>query len=131
MRPGDVVRFTTDQAVGHPDRTKIHIFLCKTDHFRAPAEYVFLFISSGDYGADFALLQASYPEFLTHDSFISCGNLVFYPRDYLEKTRLKKVGVITPQHLAELRSHLFDHEFLAGWQITVACTAIGQILNPA
>lgn len=123
MALGDVFKFETDQAEGYELREKYHVFLGTTDHFRATGPYAFLFISSSDYGGCFPLPKDSYP-FLTHDSYISCSNVVFYPQDYLDQVAPDRVGKITADDLARLREHLADHEVMVKWQITVACNAI-------
>ena len=127
MAVGDVFLFVTTHAKGHDKREKLHIFLGTTDHFRAPAEYAFLFISSANYDQCFPISFADYGEFLKYDSFISCGNLVFYSADELKEISPKKVGSISHAHLGKLREHLADHEVMVGWQITVVCEAIDKL----
>lgn len=128
MKLGDVVRFTSDQAIGHDLREKMHVFLCRTDHFRAPDQYAFLFISKADHsGCCFRISQADYPAFLFYDSFISCSNLVFYSHDYLVNAKVKIVGAIDRRHLIALRHHLADHDVMEQWQINVACAALPAV----
>lgn len=127
MQLGDVIKFTSNQAMGHDSRDKFHIFICKTDHFRAPNEYAFLFISSSNFSNCFQILKNDYDEMLEHDSFISCSNLVFYSEDYLRNVKLTKVGAMNTDHLAALHGHLCDHEFLVQWQITITCNALASV----
>lgn len=124
MAIGDVFYFNSTKVVGYETRNKYHIFLGKTDNFRAPAEYCFLLISSADYGNCFPISFADYGEFLTHDSFISCSNMVFYNSDELREEKPKLVGSIRTDHLVDLRNHLADHEVMENWQIAVACKAL-------
>jgi hypothetical protein len=128
MKLGEVFRFSSDQAVGHAARRKIHIFLTKTDHHRAPAENVFLFISSGDYGGCFPIRKADYGNILDHDSFVSCGNLVFYTDEYLSAKAGETVGQIARSHLKSLHGHLVDHDTMPFWQIQIACGALAAAL---
>lgn len=130
MKLGDVVRFTSDQAIGHDLRQKMHVFICQTDHFRAPDEYAFLFISKADHSGCFPIAQADYPTFLEYDSFISSGNLVFYSRKYLLDARMKPEGSIKREHLVSLRNHLADHDVMEIWQANVACGALAAIVAP-
>lgn len=106
----------------------MHVYLGDKKHFRARAEYAFLFISSSDYGNDFAISRADYPNFLTHDSYISCGNLVFYSHQELLDAKVEKVGIISPEHLVALRNRLIDHDNMVRWQIDVACNALAGAL---
>lgn len=128
MNLGDVIRFTSDQAIGHDLREKMHVYICKTDDHRAPDEYAFLFISKANHSDCYPIAQAEYPEFLQYDSFISCGNLVFYSRPYLIKAKCKREGTIKKEHLIALRNHLADHDALAIWQAKVACGALAAAL---
>jgi hypothetical protein len=127
MNLGQVFKFTTDQAVGHHQRNKIHIFLTTTDHFRAPQENVFLFISSGDYGNCFPIKKSDYATLLDHDSYISCGNLVFYSDNDLKNVG-STIGQISNDHLKALHSHLVGHQVMPGWQIKIACNALAVML---
>lgn len=124
MAVGDVYHFSSDKVVGHDDREKLHVYLGKTDYFRATAEYAFLFISSGDYGNCFPVAFADYGDFLKYDSYISCNNLVFYSLEELKEKRPKKVGQISAAHLAALHGHLAGHEIMVAWQIAIACDAL-------
>lgn len=124
LKPGDVFRFITDQAIGHARREKLHVFLAVTDSHRAPADHAFILISSLNYGSCFPLLQRDYPAFLSHDSFISCSALVFYDRAHLASTSPRRCGAIRKDHLIALRHHLSDHEVLTQWEITLACKAL-------
>ena len=106
----------------------MHVFICKTEHHRAPDEYVFLFVSKADHSGCYPIGQGDYPEFLQYDSFISCGNLVFYSHAYLVDAKLKREGSIKPEHLVALRNHLVDHEVMEVWQANIACAALPAIL---
>lgn len=128
MKLGEVFQFTSDQAVGHRARSKIHVFLTKTDHHRASAENAFLFISSANYGGCYPIAQADYGAFLDHDSFISCSNLVFYSDAYLNSHASAKAGDISLPHLKSLHGHLVDHDTMAFWQIQIACKALSAAL---
>ena len=81
----------------------------------------FLFISSSDYGGDYLLLAADYPEFLTHDSYVSCSGLVFYTEGEVRKSGAKLVGKLSANHLAELRSAIANSLLMEGWQIRMVC----------
>lgn len=128
MKLGDVIRFTSDQAIGHGLREKMHVFICKTDHHLAPDEYAFLFISKADHSGCYPIRRADYPSFLQFDSFISCGNLVFYSKQYLIDAKMKAEGEISKKHLIELRNHLVNHDVMALWQIKVACNALVAVV---
>ena len=117
---GDVLKFGSDQAVGHKNRDKYHVYLGNTDHFRAPNEFVFLFISSSDHCNCFPIYKKEY-NFLSYDSYISCGNLVYYSIEYLKHIKPRKVGRISNSVLLKLRSHLFDHKIMVRWEISLAC----------
>ncbi|WP_150129647.1 hypothetical protein [Bosea sp. RAC05] len=123
MNLGRVLFFTSDQAVGHEQRPKYHLFIQRTDDHRATAEYAFLFISSRSYGNCYLINKSDY-DFLEHDSFISCGGAVFYSREYLSASKLRFVGEIAKTHLIELRNHLVDHDFMPAWQIKMVCNAL-------
>lgn len=123
MKLGNVLFFTSDQAIGHDQRSKYHVFIERTDDHRATEEYAFLFVSSRCYGNCYPIKQADYG-FLEHDSFISCGGAVFYSREYLAAAGMKLAGAIQDQHLIELRNHLVDHEFMPGWQIRMVCSVL-------
>jgi hypothetical protein len=126
MALGDVFRFATDQAEGHDERDKYHVYLGETDHFRAEGPFSFLFISSGDYGACYPISKDSYP-FLHHDSFISCGSIVFYTQEYLDQAAPKHVGKISLEDIVKLRDHLVDHDFMVSWEINVACGLLDKM----
>lgn len=128
MKLGDVVRFTSDQAIGHDLREKMHVFICQTCHFRAPEEYAFMFISKADHSGCFPISQADYKTFLDYDSFISCGSLVFYSRQYLVDAKMKAEGSIKKDHLVALRNHLVNHDVMEIWQTKVACDALAAAL---
>jgi hypothetical protein len=128
MKLGDVVRFTSDRVIGHDLREKMHVFICQTDHFRAPEEYAFLFISKANHTGCFPIAQADYHTFLEYDSFISCGNLVFYSQEYLSGAKLKVAGAIKQKHLVALRNHLVGHDVMEVWQAHVACGALATAL---
>ncbi|MBG6208371.1 hypothetical protein IWQ49_003031 [Labrenzia sp. EL_126] len=128
MQLGDVIKFTSDQAIGHDARDKYHIFICRTDNFRAPDEYAFLFISSSNFSDCFPIQKCDYDDMLEYDSFVSCGNLVFYSADYLRTAKPKKFGAINTEHLVALHSHLCDHEVMVQWQITITCNALASVL---
>ena len=128
MKLGDVVRFTSDQAIGHALREKMHVFICQTDHFRAPEEYAFLFISKADHSGCFPIAKADYDTFLEYDSFISCGNLVFYSHQFLIDAKMEPKGAIKKEHLVALRNHLADHDVMAIWQANVACGGLAAAL---
>ncbi|RTL96169.1 hypothetical protein EJV44_11360 [Ancylobacter aquaticus] len=128
MKLGDVVRFTSDQAIGHDLREKMHVFICRTEHHRAPEEYAFLFISKANHSFCYPIAQVDYPEFLQYDSFISCGNLVFYSRQYLLDAKMKREGALTREHLVALRNHLADHDVMVIWQASLACGALAVAL---
>jgi len=102
----------------------MHVYICRTDYFRAPDEYAFMFISKADHSGCFRIAQAGYEEFLEYDSFISCGNLVFYSREYLTDAGIKHKGTIKKEHLVALRNHLIDHDVMENWQIKLACNAL-------
>lgn len=122
------MRFTSDQAIGHALREKMHVYLGVTDHFRASAEHAFMFISKANYGGCFPLAQTDYDQFLQYDSYISCGNLVFYKREFLIAAKMKKVGEISSADLAVLHGHVADNEFMPGWEIGIACNALKAAL---
>lgn len=128
MGLGDIYRFVSDQVAGHDSKPKIHMYLCQTDYFRAPAEYVFMYISSSDYDSCFPISQDDYSSFLTHDSYISCGNLVYYDRQFLLDAKLKKDGEIKRDHLAVLHGHLANHDVMVQWEIGIACGALAAVL---
>lgn len=128
MNIGQVFKFASDQAVGHAQRDKIHVFICQTGDFRAPEEFAFLFISSSDYGGCFPIAENDYKSFLTHDSFISCSNLVFYSKEYLAGLNPQSCGTINAEHLKSLHGHLIGAEQMPGWQIKVACNALAEFL---
>ncbi|KRB26295.1 hypothetical protein ASE05_10325 [Mesorhizobium sp. Root172] len=125
MALGDVFKFGTDQAEGHSLREKYHVFLGETDHFRATGPFAFLFISSADYDGCFPISADGY-RFLRHDSFISCGNLVFYTQEYLDQAAPERVGKISAEDLQRLREHLAEHDVMVQWQITLACTYLDK-----
>ncbi|OJX51215.1 MAG: hypothetical protein BGO81_11035 [Devosia sp. 66-22] len=131
MAVGDVYRFVSDQATGYESKPKLHVSLGATDHFRAPAEFPFLFISSSDYDSCFPIALNDYGEFLTHDSYVSCGKLVYYSFAFLKSLNLKAVGRLTDNHLAALRNHLADHDVMVRWEIAIACEALKDfVANP-
>lgn len=126
MARGKIADFVTDKAVGHDARRKFHIDLGQSLHFRAPAPYMFMFISSGDYGGCFPILKRDY-EFLSYDSYISCNGLVFYTYEELKAVpRIVHVGDLVAAHKADLRNHLIDHEIMENWQISEACNALAS-----
>lgn len=129
MKLGEVFRFTSDQAIGHALREKMHVFVCQTEHHRAPDEYAFLYISKADHSGCFPITQADYPKLLEYDSYISCGNMVFYSRDYLNAAKLLHEGTISNAHLVQLRNHLAVHDVMETWQINVACGALAQAIG--
>jgi hypothetical protein len=124
MKLGDVVRFASNQAIGHALREKMHVFICKTDNFRAPEEYAFLFISKADHSGCFPIARSDYNTFLEYDSFISCGSLVFYSYEFLCNAQMTLKGTIKKEHLVTLRNHLADHDVLETWQAKLACGAL-------
>lgn len=126
MTPGEVFFFESDQAEGYAARGKFHVYLGLTDHFRAPNEHSFLFVSSANYDNCFPLSQADYG-FLDRDSFISCGKLVYYSDGYLQQRNLRAVGKISKAHLAALRAHLAGHEVMVEWEIQVACRVLDAL----
>jgi hypothetical protein len=126
MAVGDVYQFISDKALGYETREKYHVYLGKTDHFRAGGEYVFLFISSSNYGNCFPIEFSDYGDFLRYDSYISCGNLIFYSAEDLKTSGAKRVGRISDAHLKALHSHLAGHEIMESWQIIVACNALKE-----
>lgn len=128
MKPGEFAKFVSDQARGYDTRPKIHLYLGRTEHYRAPDEYMFLFVSSGDYGND-CPIAAIDNNFLEHDSFISCGNIVFYSKEYLRSVGLKVDGAIDIELLRNLRGHIVNSEVMVLWQINEARDAIDRIVS--
>lgn len=124
MAVGDVYRFVSDQATGYESKPKLHVSLGPANHFRAPAEFAFLFISSSNYDACFPIALEDYKDFLTHDSYVSCGKLVYYSLALLKSLNLKPVGRLTDAHLVALRNHLADHDVMVRWEIAIACEAL-------
>ena len=106
----------------------MHVFICQTGHFRAPDEYAFLFISKADHSGCFPIAQADYGTFLEYDSFISCGNLVFYSRQFLIDAKMKLEGAIKQEHLVALRNHLVDHDVMEIWQAAICCNALAAVV---
>lgn len=107
----------------------MHVYLCKTEHHLAPDEYAFLYISKGDHSGCFPISLVNYPNMLEYDSFISCGSMVFYSRQYLVDAKMKHEGSISRDHLVSLRNHLADHDVMEIWQINVACGALAQAIE--
>jgi len=99
MNLGEVFSWITSQALGHQLRDKMHVFMCEEDGFDG---HTFLFISTIDYGGDFKILQADYPSFLTHDSYISLGRPVCYSDADLNSYTKQQVGQIRKDHLQQL-----------------------------
>lgn len=124
MAVGDVFFFSSNKAVGFDERDKYHVYLGKTDHFRAPDEYVFMYISSANYADCFPISFSDYGDFLKYDSFVTCSDLVFYSMEELKARGPKKVGQLTKDHMAKLHAHLAGHEVMVTWQINIACDAL-------
>jgi len=87
-----------------------------------------MFISKADHSGCFPIAKADYESFLDYDSFISCGNLVFYSRQYLDDAKMKSLGAIKQEHLVALRNHLAGHDVMELWQAKVACGALPAAL---
>ncbi|MFO1131170.1 MAG: hypothetical protein U1E16_04005 [Hyphomicrobiales bacterium] len=71
---------------------------------------------------------ADYEGLLDHDSFITCGELVFYSREYLESVTIVPKGVIRKEHLVALRNHLANHDVMVQWQINEACRVLPAVV---
>jgi hypothetical protein len=128
MDLGDVVRFTSDQAIGHALREKMHVFVGRTNDYRASAEYAFLFISKANHSDCFSIARDDYSGFLSYDSFLSCGGLVFYSHQYLLDAKVKRLGSIKREHLIALRNHLATHDIMEIWQCKLACNALSVLM---
>ena len=126
MACGRISDFVTDKATGYDSRKKFHIDLGITSHFRAPAPYMFMFISSSDYGGCFPISKQEYA-FLSYDSYISCNGLIFYTYEELKAIQnIVHVGDLKAEHKSALRNHLIGHEIMENWQITEACNALAS-----
>lgn len=126
MAIGKVYYWETDQAKGHEQRWKYHVYICESD-WHAEG-YAFAFISKGDYGGDYAIYKKDY-DFLKYEvSYVSCGSLVFYTQKELDDAKPKLVGTLSMDHLAELYGKILDSDFMEGWQIKLACGALKESL---
>lgn len=124
MAVGEVFFFVTDQATGHDRRDKYHILIDVCDG--PPQEYVFMFISSDDYGNDFPITVKDCPV-LGYDSFVSCGKLVRYDYNELMSLKIKPSKVtLKPEFLKSLHDHLNGHEVLSGREIIVAQSGLAK-----
>jgi hypothetical protein len=120
MKLGEVFSWETDQAIGHQSRSKFHIFICEED---AADGHTFLFISSGDYGGDFKILQCDYA-FLKYDSFVSIGRIVCYSATQLTAFKITSVGQISKAHLQQLFNAVQGSETMEGRDIKRVCNAL-------
>lgn len=123
MNLGQIYRWTTDKAIGHQQRPKLHVFICEAD---AREDHTFLFISSANYGCDYKILKTDYP-FLDHDSFVSCGRIVCYSDEELAQFAIEELGRITKPHLAALRKAVLASDQMEAWEIK----RVGNALNAA
>ena len=125
-KPGDILYFKSNQAIGYSSRDKIHVLLGSTADYRAPYPIAFLFISSSDYGGCFSIKKSDYP-FLDYDSFISCGELKFYTIDYLRSIDIEAKGPIRDDDVKALRTHLVGHDVMPDWQISLTCNILDKL----
>jgi len=127
MKTGEIYRWITDKARGHAARPKIHIFICEDDW---QFGHTFLFINSNDYGQDFKISQADYPECLTKPlSYVSCSEPVFYSADELKAFQIEgPLGCLTQAHAKELFHHIAGHDVMEGRYIKRCCTALAKLM---
>jgi hypothetical protein len=121
MNVGEIHVWDSTQAIGYAIKRKYHAYLCEAG-WRAEG-HAFLFINSGNYGADYKICKADY-SFLVRDSFVSCAGVVTYPEIELIAAKPLLVGTLSKLYLSELYKSIAESETMAGWQITMCCEAL-------
>ena len=124
MAVGEVFYFETNQATGYEGRKKYHVLIDVSAG--PPQEYIFMFISTNDYGFDFPISTEAC-SCLEYDSYISCGKLVRYDYNELIALKLTKAKVTLARDvLRQLYEHLDGHEVLPGKEIAIARAGLAK-----
>lgn len=126
MNVGEIYHWVTDQAKGHDNRPKYHVYMCEAG-WRAEG-YAFLFISKRDYGGDYLINRNDYSFLTFPTSYVSCGDIVTYTDDQLTAASPQFVGSLTKPHMVELRNAIAGSHTMTGWQITLCCGALAPAL---
>jgi hypothetical protein len=122
MRIGEVFRWSTNQAIGHTDRLKMHVYICSPT-WQADG-HSFLFISSSNYGSDYRIENPPYGFLTLKHSFVSCGSIVTYPAEYMASRKVEFLGRLTEAHLNELEKSIADTDYMENWQVKLCCNSI-------
>ncbi len=127
MKLGDIYFWPTDQARGHNNRNKYHLFICVGDW---QEDNTFLFISSRDYGGpDYRILKSDYSFLTKCESYISCTETVCYSDDELKRDDIQFVGRLTDEHISDLRNYILDSDIMEQRHINRICRAIADYLK--
>lgn len=81
-------------------------------------------INTRDYGVDYQIKVADYPEFLSYDSFVSCGSHVVYAPGTIASLRLVPIGRLKDADCVGLRSQIINSGAMERWAERLCCDAL-------
>jgi hypothetical protein len=122
MQVGEIYYWDTQKAAGHASRFKYHVFISEPDGIFQ--DHLFLFISSADYGSDFAISKTDYPFFTNATSYISVGGVIQYSDSELKAAAPQLKGRMTQQHMQDLFNAILKAGKMPGREEKCVCNAL-------